>query len=262
MKTNYHTHHHLCNHATGNALEYINEAKKHGFDLLGFSDHAPSPIIKDGDVRMRMNEIQTYINDIKSAKRRAEIDFKVLIGFEVEYLHQQATFYTNLKAHADYFILGQHYLALKKDNKGLKSCFALQTKEDIRLYGEYIVEALNTGLFSIVAHPDLYLMGYKQFDQIAKDVAHAICQAAETNNVVLEFNANGLRKPKIQVNKQLIPPYPRQEFFDITKQYDISIIVGSDCHAPKQLNDEAVKQAKEIANKMQLNIIEEVSMKW
>ena len=41
MKTNFHTHHKLCGHAGGTAEDYVLEAVEHGFEELGFSDHAP-----------------------------------------------------------------------------------------------------------------------------------------------------------------------------------------------------------------------------
>ena len=41
MIANYHTHTWRCNHATGQEEEYVLTAVEQGFQILGFSDHAP-----------------------------------------------------------------------------------------------------------------------------------------------------------------------------------------------------------------------------
>ena len=53
MKTNYHTHNYRCNHATGTASDYVEEAIKNGFSEIGISDHLPHPG-KDIDNHHRM----------------------------------------------------------------------------------------------------------------------------------------------------------------------------------------------------------------
>ena len=41
MLANYHTHTQRCGHAIGEDREYIEQAVKNGFGILGFSDHCP-----------------------------------------------------------------------------------------------------------------------------------------------------------------------------------------------------------------------------
>ena len=59
MIANYHTHTIRCNHAKGTEREYIEQAIKEGFKILGFSDHVPQPYPEDfySWLRMRMSEL-------------------------------------------------------------------------------------------------------------------------------------------------------------------------------------------------------------
>ena len=38
---NFHNHTYRCGHATGTDEEYVLEAIKNGYEVMGFSDHAP-----------------------------------------------------------------------------------------------------------------------------------------------------------------------------------------------------------------------------
>ena len=46
MKTNYHSHTSRCFHATGEDEQYVLEAIKNNYDVIGFSDHMPVPGIE------------------------------------------------------------------------------------------------------------------------------------------------------------------------------------------------------------------------
>ena len=43
MTSNFHTHTYRCKHATGDILDYLEQAKKDGCKALGFSDQCPLP---------------------------------------------------------------------------------------------------------------------------------------------------------------------------------------------------------------------------
>ena len=41
-KCNFHSHTVRCQHAVGEEREYVEEAIKEGFEVIGFSDHSPN----------------------------------------------------------------------------------------------------------------------------------------------------------------------------------------------------------------------------
>jgi histidinol-phosphatase (PHP family) len=258
MKTNYHTHHYLCNHAEGNTSEYVKEAIKLGFTEIGMSDHAPNPLMTDTHVRMDSKDFHLYLSDIDNAIDAYGHQISIKKGVEVEYFDNHETYYDDLIKNLDYMILGQHYISKTRDMNNLQSCFALKTKEEILLYSDYLIKGMNTKRFEIIAHPDLYMCGYKDFDETAIEIAHRIGKAAEETGVILEFNANGYRKRKQHTPQGLQYPYPRLEFWDIIKNYDVKIIFSSDCHDPSYLYDEVVVEAENDFKKLQNNKIEKI----
>ena len=255
MNRNYHTHHYLCKHATGNTEEYVLEALRNNFDILGMSDHAPNNRVGDYNVRMDDSEFDLYLRDIEESQAKYGDKITILKGLEVEYFNDHDDYYKNLREKVDYLIHGQHYISMTDSMIDLFSGFGLRTKEEILKYAEILTKAMESNYFDIMAHPDLYMCGYKNFDETAEKVAHIICQAAIDNDMVLEFNANGFRRGRANTPQGILQPYPRMEFWEIAKTYNVKTILNSDCHSPKILYDDVIKEAEEVYLKLGLNDI-------
>jgi histidinol-phosphatase (PHP family) len=256
MKTNYHTHHHLCGHARGNCEDYTLEAIKHNFKELGFSDHAPNSRVNDHGVRMKPKDFETYLNDIEYVQKKYKDQLTIKKGLEVEFFYDHEQYYDFLTEKLDYLILGQHYISMTKQMDNLISGFGLSTKEEILKYANYVCDGMESGYFKILAHPDLYMHGYLNWDKTAEKVAHKICKCAVTSNTILEFNANGYRRGIRNTPQGKTQPYPRKEFWDIVKQYDVKTIFSSDCHTPEILYDTVVREAEEVYRKLGVKIVE------
>lgn len=261
MKTNYHTHHYLCKHAGGNTEDYVTEAIKHGLTELGISDHAPNTRVGDKGVRMQPSDFSIYLEDIEATQHKYKGQIKIIKGLEVEYFYDHEEYYDFLREKVDYLIHGQHYISPTKRMDDLISGFALKTKEQINMYASYIEDAIESGYFDIMAHPDLYLNSYKEFDKYAEDVAHRICKSAKKHDTILEYNANGYRRGGKKTENRFLPNYPRLEFWEIVKEYGCRTIFGSDAHNPKFLYDHTVKEAEEDYLKLGLNNVELLDLK-
>jgi len=255
MKANYHTHHELCGHAIGNCEEYAVEAIKHNFQELGYSDHAPNPKINDFGVRMRQKDFLGYIEEIETVKKKYKDVLTIKKGIEVEYFYDHEDYYDDLKSHLDYMILGQHYISFTRSIDNIQSSFALSTDREIELYAEFVCEGLKTKRFDILAHPDLYMCGYKDWNQKAIKVAHKILKCAEETDTIIEFNANGYRRGIRKTPQGNLPPYPRLEFWELAKQYKVRTILSSDCHTPEHLNDTTIKEVEEVYKSLGLEIV-------
>jgi len=260
MKYNYHTHHELCQHAEGTAVDYVKEAIKQGFKGIGISDHTPNPYLPmpERGWRMQIEDLPYYLSDVKSAKETYKDQIEVYTGLEVEYFPGYRHFYQDLRSQTDYLILGQHYISDDDDIKKMYSSFGLKTKEQIHLYERYVIEAMESGFFDILAHPELYLFTYQTFDQDAKNIAYNIAKTAKEHNVLLEYNANGYRKKTVKTGKGIQHVYPRSEFWAIVKEVGTKTILSSDCHLPELLYDDTVKRAEEDYKKLGLNEVEEL----
>lgn len=261
MKSNYHTHTVYCGHALGHPIDYVKEAYNKGFKVLGISDHAPNKNINDYNVRMKPYKLDSYIKEIEDAKTAYKGKIEVKKGLEVEYFYDHEEYYNDLKEKLDYLIHGQHYISMTKELHNLKSGFSLKKKEEILQYASYLVDAMDSKHFNILAHPDLYMCGYKDFDVHAEKVAHIICKKAEETDTVLEFNANGFRRGTSKTPQGMKRPYPRLEFWNIVKQYNIRTIIGVDAHSPEFLYDETIKEAEEVYKKLGLKTITYLDIK-
>ncbi|GAA0741116.1 histidinol-phosphatase [Clostridium oceanicum] len=248
-KTNYHTHHYRCKHAKGEIEEYVKAAKNKGLEEIGISCHAP---FKDSRVlgdRMDYSELKTYLKEIDEVNNKYP-SIKVLKSLECEYFHQLHDYYDELSKLTDYLILGHHAVIINDDK--IVDMFFAETKEELSLYKKEALKALNTGLFKIFAHPDLFMNSYSKWDKHCENIAKEILEACIKNDVIIEYNANGLR-----VNKN----YPNKEFWQyVAKNYkDIPVIVNSDAHDPEYIYDdfviEAIKQAKDLG----LNLKDSIS---
>lgn len=255
--SNYHSHHRLCRHAQGTALDYVEKAIALGFKEIGISDHVPSKMLPDS-MRMQYDELSQYFDDVLTVQKNTQDAIHVYLGMECEYLDEDPNYYAHFLNTVDYLVLGQHYV---KENTRYQSAFNLTRKEQILEYGNRVTEALESGYFSLLAHPDLYMCGYDTFDVPAKHVAHQICQKAVALNIPLEFNANGIRRGLKDTSQGKRYPYPRLEFWEIAKTYPISVILSSDAHTPDKLYDGAMKQAEAMIEAMGLNRINRLAMK-
>ena len=57
---NYHSHTFRCKHATGDAVDYVSVAMNGGAKVYGISDHAPIPDGRFPEVRMSLDELDSY----------------------------------------------------------------------------------------------------------------------------------------------------------------------------------------------------------
>lgn len=126
------------------------------------------------------------------------------------------------------------------------------------MYASCIEEALATKLFAILAHPDVFMTLYPRWDEACEAATRQIAQAALDNDVILEVNANGLRRGKQTYQDGVRYPYPSEKFWSIIANEfpTVKVIVNSDCHNPAYLNDEYMQMARDMAKRLNLNVIE------
>ena len=191
MKTNYHTHTYRCGHAEPNERAYIECAIKAGFDALGFADHCPQ-VYPDGytsGIRMPPEDAGAYIRDIAALKEEYRGKIDIHIGFETEYYPSLFNkLLTLLEPHPyEYLILGQHSLGDEIGEPYMGGAF--DDERTLTRYVDQCTEAMETGAFSYIAHPDLpRFTGSKDF---YRTEMRRLCRAAVACNVPMEFNLSG-----------------------------------------------------------------------
>jgi len=236
IRANYHTHTPRCFHASGTEEEYAQAAILHGYDVLGFTDHGPWPF-EDGfrsGIRMTCAQLPEYIQAVRSVKKAHQNELQVLCGLELEQFPQYIPWLKDAikEYQLDYLILGNHYDTHEKGSVYFGSC---KTKEHVRRYAKMTIEGMETGLFLYVAHPDLFLSGYMEFDDVCEQASRALARASRDLNVPLEYNLLGIRKSTERPARGL--GYPYERFWEIAAEEGCSAVIGIDAHHPWQLRD-------------------------
>jgi len=251
----------LCGHAVGSIEDYCISAIENGFDILGFSDHGHIKVgmmsdidyIRTSSKNMTIDEFHNiYLNDIKLMNNKYPM-LKVLAGLETEFVEGYESYYYDLSKSLDYMILGVHFVV--KDGICIDAYHELN-ESNVLLYANNVERALDSGLFKIIAHPDLFLYSVNKFSLIHEIVSKRIIESAIKNNVYLEINGNGMRvKPNIHYK------YPRDEFFNIVKKYpNAKLVIGYDAHHPKFLVESRIDHIKEFIKKHSLIISEVIDI--
>ena len=254
MKSNYHTHHYLCTHATGNISDYVKEAIANNFTELGISDHGP--INAKAFPRMNLKEFEEiYLKELNEAVLLYGDNIKIYKGLEIEYIKEDDSHYKYLLTKLDYLILGAHYYK-GEENLHPYSTYSVNSHERLASYTKYVCEALDKKYFKILAHPDLFMHGYRLLDSFGEKCVKTIVEAAIRNDVLLEFNAGGIRNNKnFDESNNPIYMVPNDGFWKIAATLNPKVIIGSDCHMPNELADDAYHKAFELAESYGLNIV-------
>lgn len=251
QKANYHTHTPLCRHAEGTHIsEYAKAAYDAGLDILGFSDHAPFPE-HDFGLRMDYQELPYYLECVDTLKTEYNGRMQIKKGFEIEYLpyytkpnalhHQNYYEYLLSDLKCDYLILGEHFFPALDGS--LINLYNTASTDIFVLYAKMCAEAMRTGYFNIIAHPDLFGVNDFAWDKNCDIASDIILENAAKYNVVVEYNANGYRRGIHTFQDGNRRMYPLEPFWNKVIGSEIPVIIGSDNHAPNQIWDTYMQKA-------------------
>ena len=145
--------------------------------------------------------------------------------------------------------------------------FLIKSKFNVKkanLYQESYDKIMESGLFDIVAHPDIFMKfrdsikteeGKKLFLENAKEASRQICQKAKEMGIPLELNFGG-----IIIGKKLSDgeyAYPHSLFWEIAAEEKVPTLYGVDAHNANQfdLMGNCKEKVDVIINPERLNIV-------
>jgi histidinol-phosphatase (PHP family) len=246
MPADYHMHTPLCQHATGEPVEYAARAAKLGLPEIGFSDH--SPMRKDNFDTWRMNfdKLGQYVESV----RKAQKDFprlNIKLAMEVDYLPGQEEWIREMAGMYpwDYFIGSVHYVSESWAIDDPSKLSEWKTRDPFEVWSRYfdwLTRAAGSGLFEIIGHADLP----KKFGIVPKEdcseLFEKFLKEAVRTNTAIELNTAGLRKACKEI-------YPSPKLLQMAREIGVAITFGSDAHAPEEVGmnfGDAVTLAKEV----------------
>ncbi|MDD2429295.1 MAG: histidinol-phosphatase [Eubacteriales bacterium] len=233
MRFNFHSHTLRCGHAVGTERQYVEAAIASDYTALGFSDHSPWPGIHSPRMRMDLVQLPDYLRVVRELGNEYGGRIDIHVGLECEYYPALSGWLRETKQanNLEYLILGNHF-ELKEGGFyfGLSSI-----KSDVMRYARTTLKGMETGLYDWVAHPDLYLRDYPEYDDTCRDAARQICRAAKALKMPLEYNLLGLRA--ITEGRFIGLGYPHRAFWETAAEEGCHVIMSIDAHTPMHLGD-------------------------
>ena len=253
MKYNYHTHTALSGHATGSMREYVESAIASGITRMGFSDHPPFLRHPNTFWRCPPHLVEGYVEEARALREEYKDRIDISIGFEMEYypecFDEMLSYVRRLGA--EYLLLGEHYISAKEDFYVLHHDANAQEEEMLKRYVFCLTEGMRSGVFSYLAHPDLF--AFSGDPDIYRREMRKICRVSRETGVPLEINFLGIRQGR---------SYPNPLFWELAGEEGASVLFGFDAHDARAAGDVAtLPHAMRLVEKYRLNLIEEPSLR-
>lgn len=233
MMIDLHMHTSRCGHAEGAPAEYVDAARRAGLDLIAITDHLALPDGWDEDRQYAMSpaELADYVDDVREAALAVRAP-RVLLGIEADWMPPYAA--DTARAIASYpfdVVLGSvHFLGeWAFDDPDLLDEWSVRDVAGAwEEYFEELTAAAESGLFDVMAHPDLVKkFGHvpdRDLTPLYEDVAAALANAG----VAIEVSSAGLRKPCAEI-------YPSDGLLAAFRRAGVPVTTGSDAHTPAEV---------------------------
>lgn len=250
MIANYHTHTKRCQHAYGEDREYVESAIKGGIKVLGFSDHCPWIYNNNyvSGTRMLPNQLDDYFTSMDKLRKEYQRDIKIYVGFESEYIPELMEAQNGLLKDypVDYMILGQHFVISEPSTY---MGFPSKDENYLKIYVDTIIEGMETGKYSYVAHPDL--CDFVGNINVYNYHYERLCRYLKEKGIPIEINLLGFIENR---------HYPNENFLKIAQKVGNTAIIGCDAHTPDRLsNVKAHKECETLARKYNLMLVDTLS---
>ena len=231
----YHIHTRRCGHATGEPAEFLAVARARGLGEIGFAEHIPQYFLpaarRNPGLAMAAEELEAYVAEILALSHESR-EITVRLGIEADYVpgYEEVLAAILGRYPFDYVLGSIHYLdGWGFDNPAEIGGYA---GRDIDLfyrnYCRTLKRMVSTGLFDVVAHPDLpKKFGYRPRGDIASLYEETVSAIAAAG-VAVEVNTAGLRQPAGEI-------YPAPIFLELCYRYGVPVTLGSDAHRPEDV---------------------------
>jgi histidinol-phosphatase (PHP family) len=227
----YHVHTVRCGHAVGRMEDYANSALRLGLSEIGYSDHFPLLHTEDPTLSMNLDELPAYVREVEEMRERFS-GLEIRLGIEVDYVPQTLERLRQLLDNFpfDYVMGSLHFIdgwgfddPRFKDGYLSRDLFALWAR-----YFDLLGQAAESGLFDVLAHPDLIKkFGYRPEEDITDLYRECLDRVARAG-LAVEVSTAGLRKPVGEI-------YPAEDFLRLCRDRDIPVTLGSDAHDPSEV---------------------------
>jgi histidinol-phosphatase (PHP family) len=238
-KTDYHVH---TTYSDGKLPpeEYLEAAIGAGLSEIGFSDHL-NLVIEGQEWCMDVSKTPQYLTHIRKVAALSD-RVAVRTGFEVDYFPGKEdlihSFLSPLSL--DYVIGSVHYMGDTTVDSSPEFFEGKKCDEVFRDYFELLFQAVESGLFDILGHPDLVrIFGHKPSFSL-EPFYEKLASKLSRHDLAFEVNTNGR-------NRKLGEFYPDYRYLHLFRKHNVPVCVNSDAHMPERVGqhfDEAYSLLK------------------
>ncbi|MBN1968245.1 MAG: histidinol-phosphatase [Candidatus Delongbacteria bacterium] len=241
-KTNYHTHS-IYSDGKFNLKENIESAISNNLHILGFSDHCPLPF--DSSWAMKLNDYDTYINEINELKIQYQEKIKILAGLELDYIpeiiDENNKFFDTEKL--DYVIGSIHLLgdpsngelwsvdhSFDKIKNGCERDYQGNFRTMVEDYYRRILLMAENTKPDIIGHLDLVKIRntnnriFNENESWYLDAVYNALISVKANDCIVEINTGGVSRGYTDSF------YPSDIILKIINELKIPVMINSDAH--------------------------------
>jgi histidinol-phosphatase (PHP family) len=220
-----------------NLVRYVDAARARGIDELGFSEHvyrfreALTVWRHPFWIENAVDSLDEYVGFLLEMRATG---YPVKLGLELDYLpDREAELAALIEGRPfDYVIGSIHFIADRAvDHEGYDAWRASSPDEVWREYFEAVGAAARSGLFDVLAHPDLVKMwgaGRPSPPAPLRVYYELAMDAIRSADVAVEVSTAGLRKPVGEL-------YPSPELLAMVVEAGKPIALSSDAHVPEDV---------------------------
>ncbi len=231
-----------------NAERYRTVAAERGIAELGVSEHVYR-FTQALDVWRHPLWVETAHDDLDEycAFVREQTDLR--LGIEADFIPGREDRMAELLAGRDWdYVIGSiHFLGDGALDYDRFDVWTRASSPDAvwRTYFEWLGELARSGMFDVLAHPDLVKHWGAERPQPSRDLRHFYEIAMEhiaDSGIAVEVSTAGLRKPVGEI-------YPDRAFLEMVLDAGNPIVLSSDAHVPDQLGfayDKALALLEEV----------------
>ena len=233
-----HIHTERCGHAVGTVDDYVRAAVKRGLVGMAITEHLPMPEGMDphSEVSMPACDLEDYLVEVDLVRDRYP-QIEIVTGVEADYLPgridevramiEEAT----RRSDGARLVLGSVHLLggwTFDDPRTIESWDERSVDQAWEEYFETWCDACRTGLFDVMAHPDLV----KKFGHVPsfdrRELHAEAARVAAECGILIEVSTAGLRRPVGEL-------YPGPDLLAAFCAAGVAATVGSDAHAPQEV---------------------------
>jgi histidinol-phosphatase (PHP family) len=219
--------------------DFAAAAIKAGLDEIGFSDH----LTLTGENQkwsIDPGRLPEYFNRIHDLGRNTQ-HIKILAGIEADYLPgKENEIQGILTSYPFDYVLGSvHYMGTETVDLGREFYEGKNIDRLFENYFQLVAAAAASGLFDIIAHPDLIrIYGYR-YSKDPVPLYRNLAKTFRSHDVAFEINTNGRNKP-------LGDFYPDRRFLHLFAEEGVPLCINSDAHMPSRVGQH-FSEARQLA---------------